>query len=74
MAMKNHLPAALAAVVSLLSASASQLVAQVATDAPTESLKTHHAMAYGLVLLGIVLGIMNVVRPGKRKGEKPKPE
>lgn len=47
--------------------------AQIAQDAPTESLKTHHAMAYGLVLLGIVLGIMNVVRPGKRKGEKPKP-
>ena len=25
------------------------------------------------VLLGIVLGLTNVVRPGKRKGEKQKP-
>jgi hypothetical protein len=40
---------------------------------PVESLKTVQALAYGLVLLGIVLGVMNVVRPGKRKGEKPKP-
>jgi hypothetical protein len=49
-----------------------QLLAQ-ATEPPVESLKTVQALAYGLVLLGIVLGIMNVVRPGKRKGEKPKP-
>lgn len=64
-----------AAILSLvwISLSASKALAQIASDAPTESLKTHHAMAYGLVLLGIVLGLTNVVRPGKRKGEKQKP-
>ena len=72
MTARNRLHVALTVAFGWLS-SASNLWAQVATDAPTESLKTHHAMAYGLVLLGIVLGIMNVVRPGKRKGEKPKP-
>lgn len=71
--MLNRLVACVTAAVMLLTFSATEVVAQTAADAPTESLKTHHAMAYGLVLLGIVLGIMNVVRPGKRKGEKPKP-
>ena len=73
MTIVNRLRVTVLPALLMLCGSATQLWAQVAKDAPTESLKTHHAMAYGLVLLGIVLGIMNVVRPGKRKGEKPKP-
>ena len=73
MTILNRLRVTILPALLLLCCSSTQLFAQVAKDAPTESLKTHHAMAYGLVLLGIVLGIMNVVRPGKRKGEKPKP-
>ncbi|HTN73890.1 MAG TPA: hypothetical protein VL096_01535 [Pirellulaceae bacterium] len=38
-----------------------------------EGLSTRWAMAYGLVGLGIVLGLLNVCRPGKRKGDLPKP-
>lgn len=69
-------PTALAALaVNWLCLAATPVFAQAPAPAPEAgvSLKTIQALAYGLVLLGIVLGLMNVVRPGKRKGEKPKP-
>jgi hypothetical protein len=54
---------------------AAQLFAQAAppTDKPEESLQTRYAVVYGLFMLGTILGLMNVVRPGKRKGDKPQP-
>ena len=58
-----------------ISMTAAQVMAQAeeASEGAKESLSTRYAMAYGLVGLGIILGLTNVVRPGKRKGEKPKP-
>jgi len=58
-----------------ISMTAAQVLAQAdeAAEGAKESLSTRYAMAYGLVGLGIILGLTNVVRPGKRKGEKQKP-
>ncbi len=58
-----------------ISITAAQVWAQAeeAAEGAQESLSTRYAIAYGLVGLGIVLGLTNVVRPGKRKGEKQKP-
>jgi hypothetical protein len=53
---------------------AAQLFAQATTDKPAEeNLQTRYAVVYGLVMLGVILGLVNVVRPGKRKGDKPQP-
>lgn len=54
----------------------SPVLAQGSTnEQPTneDGLSTRWAMAYGLVGLGVVLGLINVCRPGKRKGDAPKP-
>jgi hypothetical protein len=54
-----------------------QVLAQASStnEQPTneEGLSTRWALAYGLVGLGVVLGLLNVCRPGKRKGDTPKP-
>jgi hypothetical protein len=55
-----------------ISMTAPHVLAQAEEEGAKESLSTRYAMAYGLVGLGIILGLTNVVRPGKRKGEKPK--
>lgn len=44
--------------------------AQSPGDPPPEGgLTSIQAIAYGLVILGVILGLTNVVRPGKRKGD-----
>jgi hypothetical protein len=50
----------------------SLIFAQDAGTPPADALTTRWALAYGLVGLGIVLGLINVCRPGKRKGDPVK--
>ena len=46
----------------------------VAADNPAdEGLQGRYALGYGLVILGVILGLLNVCRPGKRKGDPKKP-
>ncbi len=68
----------LAALSCWLACSLGSAVVQAQTPAPAaeateENLSTRWAMAYGLTGLGVVLGLLNVCRPGKRKGDSPKP-
>jgi hypothetical protein len=53
-------------------AAPSLCLAQETGTPPADALTTRWAMAYGLVGLGIVLGLINVCRPGKRKGDPVK--
>ena len=44
-----------------------------AADAPAaEGMSNKWAVAYGLTGLGVVLGLINICRPGKRKGDSVK--
>lgn len=56
--------------VGVQSAYAAAALAQATNDPPPEGgLSSIQAVAYGLVILGVILGLTNVVRPGKRKGD-----
>jgi hypothetical protein len=44
-----------------------------ADDGASEGLQGRYALGYGLVILGVILGLLNVCRPGKRKGDPKKP-
>ena len=74
--LQSFLAAATLALV-LVGGSAPTVQAQTPAPAPSqpagENLSVRWAMAYGLTGLGVVLGLLNVCRPGKRKGDSPKP-
>jgi hypothetical protein len=44
-----------------------------AAEPESEGLQSRYALGYGLVILGVILGLLNVCRPGKRKGDPKKP-
>ena len=45
----------------------------IAAEEPDKGLEGRYALGYGLVILGVILGLVNVCRPGKRKGDPKKP-
>jgi hypothetical protein len=53
-------------------ATATPLFAQAAEETD-QGLEGRYALGYGLVILGVILGVVNVCRPGKRKGDPKKP-
>lgn len=52
-------------------ATATPLFAQ--TEETDQGLEGRYALGYGLVILGVILGVINICRPGKRKGDPKKP-